>query len=113
MRFRQRAAEDGEVLREHVDEPAFDSAPPRHDAVAEHFLIGETEVGGAMGDEAIELDERAGIEQHVEPLARRHLSFLMLRGDAVGAAALFRLRALLLEQLQFFSHSHGSENVGR
>ena len=88
MRFRQRAAEHGEVLREHVDEPPLDAAPPCDDAVAEHLLVGEPEIGGAVCDEAIELDECPRIEEHVEPLARGHLAFLMLRGDAISTAAL-------------------------
>ena len=52
------------------------------------FLFGETEVGCAMRDEAIELDERARIEQHVEPLARRHLPFFGLSLDPLGAPTL-------------------------
>ena len=112
VRLRQRAAEDGEVLREHVDEPPFHAAPTGHHAVAEDLLIGEPEIGGAVGDEAIELDERTGIEQHVEALARRHLPFLMLRGDALDAATLLRLRTFLLQQLQFVAHGHGAENLG-
>jgi len=86
--FRQRAAEDGEVLREDVDEAPFHASPSGHHAVAEDLLLGEPEIGRAVRDEAIQLDERAGIEQHVEPLARRHFPFLMLRGDALGTAAL-------------------------
>ena len=36
--------------------------------------LGEAEFGGSMRDECIELDERARIEQEVEPLARGQLA---------------------------------------
>ena len=88
MRLGKRAAEHREVLREDVDEPAFDPAPPGDDAVAEHLLVGEAEIRGAMGDEAVELDEAPRIEEDIEPLARRHLPFLMLSGDPISSAAL-------------------------
>src|SRR2546430_7396951 len=78
-----------------------------HHAVAEILLVGETEVAGAVGDEPVELDERARVEQRVEPLARRQLALLVLRLDAVGAAAQLGLGALLLEQLR--SEEHTSE----
>ena len=41
-----------------------------------------------MGDEAVELDEAALVEQEVEPLARGELALLVLLGDARGAPAL-------------------------
>jgi hypothetical protein len=40
-----------------------------------------------MLDEHVEFLERAGIEQHVQPLARRQLALGMLRVDAALAAA--------------------------
>src|SRR5438132_8687861 len=49
--------------------------------------------------EAVELDERARIEQHVEPLARRHLPFLMLGSDTIGTTTLLGLGTLLLQEL--------------
>src|SRR6266496_2567986 len=59
----------------------------------------------------VELDERAGIEQRVEALARRHLPLLVLDLDALGAAAELGLGALLLEQLELLTHSH-EQNLG-
>ena len=81
--LRERAAEDGEVLGEDVDQAAVDPAPPGHDAVAERLLGRHAEVGGAVGDEAVEFGEGAGIEQQVEPLAGGELALLVLLGDAV------------------------------
>jgi hypothetical protein len=43
-----------------------------------------------MGDEAVELDETALIEQEVEPLARGELALLVLGGDALDPPALLR-----------------------
>ena len=64
----------------------------------EVLLLGQAEVGGAVGDEAVELDEAARIEQQVEPLAGGELALLVLLGDAVGAAALLG-RGLAVVQL--------------
>ena len=44
------------------------------DAVAEDALLVEAEVGRAVGHERVELDERARVEQQLEPLARRQLA---------------------------------------
>src|SRR5256885_2727573 len=51
-----------------------------------------------------QLHERPGVEQHVEALARRHLALLVLRLDAVRAAAQLGLGAFLLR-----SEEHTSE----
>jgi len=73
----------------HVHQSTFDPPPSGHHAVAEHFLIGEAEVGGAVRDEAVELDERAGIKEHVEALAPPViLPFFVLSLDAVRTTAL-------------------------
>src|SRR5882762_14843 len=110
VRFRQRPAEHGEVLRVDVDDAAVDPSPPRHHPVTQDLLVGQSKIGGPVGHEAVELDERSRVEQHLEPLARGHLPLLMLRGDAVGATALLGLGALLLQQLQLLSHAH-AENL--
>ena len=51
-------------------------------------LLVEAEVGGAVGDEAVELDEAALVEQEVEPLAGGELALLVLLGDPRGSPAL-------------------------
>src|SRR3989454_5239996 len=113
VRFRQRAAEHGEILREHVHQAAVDPPVPGHHAVAQVLLVGEPEIHRAVRHEAIELDERARVEQRVEPLARRQLSLLVLDPYALFAAAEQRLGALLLEQLQFLAHGHGQKSRRR
>ena len=111
VRLGQGPAEHREVLREHVDQPPFDPPVARHDPVAQIPLVAEPEIGAAVRHEPIELHERPGIEQHVEPLAGGHLAFVVLRLDTVGSAAELGLGALLLQQLQLFAHCHG-ENLG-
>src|SRR5512138_2147447 len=107
MRLGQRSPEDGEVLREHVDQPAVDAAPPGNDAVAGIHLLVQAEVGGAMSHEAVELDEAALVEQQVEALAGRELALLVLLGDACGSPALLgeRLAVVkLIEELAWIGH---------
>ena len=87
VRFGQRAAEDGEVLGEHVGLAAVDRAPAGHHAVARGALRRHAEVGGAVRDEHVELLERALVEQQLDPFARGQLALLVLRRDALLSAA--------------------------
>ena len=57
----------------------------------------EPELGRPVGDERVELDERSGIEQEVEPLAGRQLAPRVLALDPDRAATEQRLGAHLLE----------------
>ena len=70
------------------------------DAVAEDVLLVEPELGRPMGDERVELDERAGIEQEVESLARGQLAPGVLSFDPDGSPAEQRLGAHPLEPAQ-------------
>src|SRR6185312_5441587 len=109
--LRQRAPEHGEVLREDVHEPSRDASVARHHTVAVDALAVQPEIGRPVGDEAVELDERALVEQHVETLARRELALLVLCGQTLGAAALLRFGAPPLEQLQLPFHAHRSRKL--
>ena len=99
----------GEVLREDVDQTAVDAAVARDDAVAVDDLLVEPEVGGTVCDEPIELDERALVEEQVEPFACGELALVVLRLQALGAPALFRLGAALLEEVELVTHGHGAK----
>jgi len=96
----ERAAEDGEVLREDERLAAVDETPAGDDAVAEDLLVLHSELGAAMGDETVELDERARIEEEVDPLARGELSRLVLLLDPLGAAADERLGVHRIEPFE-------------
>ena len=67
---REAAAEDGEVLREEEDQAAVDLAVAGDHAVARDLLLVHPEVGAAVDDEAVGLDEGAGVEQQLDALAR-------------------------------------------
>ncbi len=54
------------------------SAVAGDDAVAGNAFLFHPEVGAAMGLELVELDERAGVEQELDPLAGGHFARLAL-----------------------------------
>ena len=86
--FRERAAEDGEVLREDVDQAAVDAAVAGDEAVAGDDLLVHAEIAAAMGDELVELFEGAFVEQQFDALARGEFAFFVLAVAAFFAAAL-------------------------
>src|SRR5262249_13945807 len=92
-----RAAQHGEVLAGEVDEPAVDGGGPGDDPVGGGFLAGQAELDLAALGEQAELLEAAGIDEGVDALAGGELALLLLPGEAVGAAALPELLALLAE----------------
>ena len=53
-----------------------------------------------MGDEPVELDEAALVEQEVEPLARGELALLVLLGDPRRSPALFGERLAVVERFE-------------
>ena len=95
----QRSAEDGEVLREGVDRPALHAPDAGDHAVAGDHLLLHAEVAAAVGDELVELLERAGVEEQFHPLAGGQLARLVLLAQARLAAAqlgeLLEVRKLL------------------
>ncbi len=100
MGLGERAAEDGEVLGEDVDQAAINATRSRHHAIARRAQRFDPEAGGAVGDEAVELQEGAGIEQQLQTLARSELPLGVLLGDARGAATLQRLGLPAMEFLE-------------
>ncbi len=87
--FRERAAEDGEVLGIDEDRAAIDGAVAGDEAVAGDALLIHAEIGGAVGDELVRLLEGAGIEQQLNALAGGELAGAVLALAAFGAAGLF------------------------
>ena len=104
MRFRQRAAEHGEILGEEEDRPAVDRAPAGDDAVAGDLALLHAEIGRAVLDVHVELLERAFVEEHLDALARGQLAARMLGVDARLAAAGPRDVAAALQFLQHVLH---------
>ena len=99
----ERAAQHGEVLREHRDAPAVDLAEAGDDAVAREALLVEAELAHVVRRERAELLERAFVEQQREPLARRQLAPRVLLLDALLAAAENRAAAHLAQRRQVFA----------
>ena len=91
---RERAAEDGEVLGEDADRPAEDRAVAGHDRVAPGAVLAHPELDLAVAHEAVELDERARVEQLLDPLAREQLAALVLLRGRLLARRRARASAL-------------------
>ena len=83
------------------------------DAVAEHLLVFHAEVVALVDHELVDLEEGAGIEQQLEPLARGLLAGLVLAPDAVLAAAQLGLGVTPMELGEAVLGGHGSTVVGR
>ena len=62
-------------------------AVPGHHAVARDPLVAHPELGAPVRHELVQLGERSGVQQKLQPLARGELARLVLLRDALGAAA--------------------------
>jgi hypothetical protein len=87
--FGERAAEDGEVLREDINQAAVNAAVAGNEAVAGRGLLLHAEVHAAMGDELIDLLEGAFVEEQGDALTRGQLAGMALAFAALGASAFF------------------------
>ena len=88
----ERAAEDREVLAEHAHRPAVDGAVAGDDAVAVRPVLLHAEVVRAVPGQRVGLDERARVEQRVDPLAGGHLALGVLALDRLRRAGVHRPR---------------------
>jgi hypothetical protein len=87
----ERAAEDREILREDTHLPAVDRAVTGHHAVAVGPVAVEAEIGRTMPGQAVELDERALVEQHGDALAGGLLAAGVLFLHGAGRAGVHGL----------------------
>jgi hypothetical protein len=87
----ERAAEDREVLAEHAHLPTVDGAVAGDHAVAVGAPLLEPEGDGAVSRQLVELDERALVEEHLDPLARRAAALGVLLLDRLGRPGVHRL----------------------
>ena len=97
MRLAEAAAEHREVLAEDEDQSAIHGTEARDHAIAGDLLLGHAEIVRAMLDEHAPFLEGAGIEQHLETLARGELALGVLRGCPLLAAACRGGAAFLLQ----------------
>src|SRR5437879_11337067 len=82
MRLAERSAEDGEVLREDIHQPAVDVAVAGDHAIAEDLLLAQA----AAGDEHASFLEGARVEEEIDPLTSGQLALFVLFVDAFGSA---------------------------
>ena len=113
--LRERPAEHREVLREDEHLAAEDRAVAGHDRVAPRTVLAHVELDLAVAHEPVELDERARIEELLEPLASEELPSLALPLDVPLARGMERALAQLLEPAELrlgrvveFAHRGGA-----
>ena len=104
----QAAAEHGGVLAEDAHVAAVDGAVAGDDAVAEGPLLIEAEVGAAVSGQRVEFDERALVEQRVDPLARGQLA---LGVDLLDGGLADRMQRLLGTPAQIRQLAGGGVDV--
>src|SRR5204863_7752462 len=78
-----------------------DGAVPGDDGVAPGTTVEHAELGAAVADVAVELDEAAWIEQLLDALAREEFPALALSLDRGLATGVQRLVAQLAQALEF------------
>ena len=105
MRLRERAAEHGEILGEDEHGAAVHRAPAGDHAVAGDLRFLHAEIARTVLDEHVELLERVAVQQELDALARGELAALVLRLDALLAAAAARIGAALVEPLHDVLHA--------
>ncbi len=104
VRFRERAAEHGEVLGEHERLPPVHRAPAGDHAVAGDFGLLHAEIGIAVLHEGVEFLEAAFVQQKIDALARGQFAALVLRLDARLAAAELGARPPLFQLVDDVFH---------
>src|SRR5262249_48958870 len=104
--LRERATEDGEVLSEDEDRTAVDASRAGDDPITRDLLLVHAEVVALMDHELVDLNERAGVEEQIEPLPRRLLPCLMLAPDPIFAAAQLGLRVTARELVEPLVQGH-------
>src|SRR5260370_39941262 len=87
--FGEGSAENGESLREDIDEAAFHAAVSCDEPVAGDDLLIHAEIAAAMGDQLVEFLEGVLVEQQFDALAGAKFSFLVLSGAALRTSTLF------------------------
>ncbi len=111
------AAEHGEILAEHEDQPAVDRAVAGDHAVARHFVLVHAEIVAAVLDEHVPFLEGTGVEQQFEPLARGELARRVLRFDPAGPAARPGCLPLFFQAVENIVHvasrpMNGADSIG-
>ncbi len=96
--FAERAAEDGEVLREDEHLAPVDRAVAGDHRVAPWPALLHLEVVGPVADEGVDLLERTGVEQLVDPLAGGHFALGVLLFNGLRGGRVDRLVAQFAQE---------------
>src|SRR5260370_41140875 len=107
MGLGERAAEDGEVLRENIDKAPVDAAEAGDEAVARGALLVHAEIGAAVAHEFVELFESVFVEETMDALACGELAGFVFALATLGTAASFRF------SVEFAELFHAGVMVGR
>ena len=82
------AGAGGEILREGEHRPSFHQAVAGDDPVGGDLHFFHVEIGAAMGDEHVQLAERTGVKEQIQPLARGELALFLVLGHGLVSAHL-------------------------
>src|SRR5690606_26647185 len=104
MGLAQGAAEDGEILAEHIDQAAVDGTKAGHDPITGVDLVFHAEILAPVRNEGAGFLEGAFVEQQLQALARGKLALLMLSVNSGLSAAQVSGGCLLAERLDFVFH---------
>ena len=85
VRFAERSAEHGEILREKKHLASVDRRAAGDDAVTEELFFVHPERARAVHDEAVEFGKGPLVDQRLDALPRGPLAALVLLGDRFGA----------------------------
>ena len=102
----QGASEDGEVLRENVNQPVVYLTPAGDHPVAGDLFVLHAEIGAAVHPEPVEFLEGAFVQEVVDPLPGGHLALGVLGVYPVLAASEEGLRVSFLQLSEFVSGVH-------
>ncbi len=100
MVFAQRTADHREILTGHKHLPAVNLAVSGHHAVSRHSPFIQIKVVDPRLQKSVHFHKSSRIEQHFNPLPRRHLAYGMLLVDSVLTTAQERPRS---PAIQFFN----------
>ena len=103
VRFAQRAAEDGEVLRKCVDQATLNGSIAGNHSVAGNPLFLHPEILGLMHHQLIELLKGARVEEKFDALTSRELARRVLAVDTILTAAKLALAFSLLQLIKVLS----------
>ena len=87
--FGKRAAKNGEILRENINQPAVDASKAGNETVARWALLFHSKIDAVVADKFIQLLEGTFIEEQINAFASGEFAGFMLALAAFRASACF------------------------